>query len=123
MKWSIDLGNGHLSMIKREGQLAVELRMVLRDRWKKNSIEVLWALQKTRLTLLRQRRGLLILPERQERRVVRSIVDAEEVLPRVIVSYRVIIGEETISVVLHLRLMVSWYSCWCSVLMMTLTRH
>ena len=114
MRWSIGLGNGHLLMIEREELPAVELRMVLRDRWKKNWCEVLWALQKTRLILLRQRRGLLILPARQGLRVVNSIVDAEEVLPHVIVSYRVTIDGETISVVLHHRLTVSGYLCWCS---------
>jgi len=123
MRWSIDLGNGHLSMIEREALLAVELRMALRDRWTKNSIEVLWALQKTRLILLRQRWELLILPERQELRVVHLTVDAEEVLHHVIVSYRVIIGGETISVVPHHRRTVSGYPCWCSVLRTTLTRH
>jgi len=110
-------------MTKREELLAVELQRDLRDRWKKNLVELLRRIQRVRCSSPLLERGLQSLPVRQGLRVVHSIVDVEEVLPRVIVFYRVIIGEEKTSAVLSLRPMVFWYSYYCSELMTMLTRH
>jgi hypothetical protein len=93
-------------MTKRGELLAVELRRGLRDRWRKNLIELLRRIQKVRCSSPLLERGLQSLPVRQELRVEHSTVDAEEVLRLVIVFYRVIIGEEKTSAVLSLRPMV-----------------
>jgi hypothetical protein len=97
-------------MIKRGELLAVELRMIPRDRWKKNLIELLTRIQKVRCSSPVLEPGLQSPPVRQGLWVVHSTVDVEEVLPRVIAFCLVIVGEETISAFPPHQLMVSWYS-------------